>query len=152
MRYGFKPCLTDPCLFVKRNGTQCTYVLVYVDDMLVAGALSDVTEVKEQLARSFTIKNLGVAYHFLGFLVHRDEYGIRLTQEQYTKSVLQRYGYQDAHGKRTPFNEGTAKANAVRCQCASAEKFRINFRDAVSECTCAPYNDLIDYRARGHAP
>ena len=146
VRYGFQPCLTDPCLFVKKDGTKCTYVLVYVDDMLVAGELSDVTQVKQQLAQSFTIKDLGEAYHFLGFLVHRDEYGIRLTQEQYTKAVLQRYGYLDAHGKRTPFNEGTAKANAVRCQCASAEKHKINFKAAVAECTCAPYDELsMDY-------
>ena len=110
--------------------------------MLVAGELSDVTQVKQQLAQSFTMKDLGEPYPFLGFLVHRDEYGIRLTQEQYTKAVLQRYG----HGKRTPFNEGTAKANAVRCQFASAEKHRINFKAAVAECTCAAYDELsMDY-------
>ena len=36
-------------------------ILVHVDDMLVAGALSDVMRVKEHLAQSFTIKDLGVA-------------------------------------------------------------------------------------------
>lgn len=146
VRYGFQSCLTDPCLFVNKSSNKCTYVLVYVDDMLVVGALSDVLRVKQQLAESFTIKDLGVAYHFLGFLVHRDEYGIRLTQEQYTKAVLQRYGYQNSHGKRTPFNEGTAKESAMRCQCASAEKYRTNFKAAAAECTYAPYDEPgIDY-------
>jgi transposase InsO family protein len=146
--HGFKPCLTDPCLFVKRDDSKCTYVLVYVDDMLVAGELSDVIRVKQQLAQSFTIKDLGVAYHFLGFLVHRDMYGIRLTQEQYTKVVLQRFGFENAHPKRTPFNEGTAKECSVRCQCSSAEKNRQNFKVAKNECTCAPYDEPgIDMRA-----
>ena len=105
------------------------------------GELSDVVRVKQQLAQSFTIKDLGVVYPFLGFLVHQDEYGIRLTQEQYKKVVLQCFGYQDAHGKRTPFNEGTAKECAVRCQCASAERNRQSFQATAAECTCAPYTE-----------
>lgn len=148
IKYGFTPCLTDACMFVRRTASNCTYVLVYVDDMLVAGGHADVVRVKEQLAQEFTIKDLGVAYHFLGFLIHRDEHGIRLTQEQYTKVVLKRFGYMTAHGKRTPFNEGTAKECAVRCQCASAEKYRQSFKTAEEECTCAPYDEAgIDYAA-----
>ena len=140
MRHGFTSCLADSCLFVERKGDKITYILVYVHDMLV-GELSDVVRVKRQLAQSFTIKDVGVVYPFLGFLVHRDENGIRLTQEQSTKVVLQRFGYQDAHGKRMPFNEGTTKECAVRCQCASAERKRKNFQAATTECTCAPYNE-----------
>ena len=37
MRYGFTSCPTDSCLLVKCKGDKITYVLVYVDDMLVAG-------------------------------------------------------------------------------------------------------------------
>jgi hypothetical protein len=48
VQYGFKPCLTDSCPFIKLNGKNLTYVLVYVDDMLVAGSLSDVLNVKKQ--------------------------------------------------------------------------------------------------------
>jgi hypothetical protein len=126
-KYGFTPCLTDPCLFIKRQCDTFTFILVYVDDMLIGGEYPDVLAVIEQLAQSFKIKNLGVAYHFLGFLIHRDEYGIRLSQEQYTNIVLKRFGYEKSHGKRTPFNEGTAKECAVRCQCKSAEKYKQNF-------------------------
>ena len=88
--------------------------------MLVAGALSDVMRVKEHLAKSFKIKDLGVAYHFLRFRVHCDEYGIRLTQEQYTMRIL--------HQRRK--------------QCAvSAEKHKLNLKAAVAECTCALCNE-----------
>jgi hypothetical protein len=155
VQYGFKPCLTDSCLFVKMNSKSRTYVLVYVDDMLVAGALSDAQNVKRQLAQSFTTKDLGVAYHFLGVLIHRDEYGIRLPQEQYTKVMLQRFtfGYQNAHAKRTPFNEGTAKECAVRCQCDSAENYRQNFKAAAADCTCAPYDEPeIDFATLSAQP
>ena len=34
----------------------------------------------------------------------------------------------------------------MRCQCASAEKHKTDFKAAVAECTCAPYNEPgIDY-------
>ena len=139
--YGFTmECLADCCLFLKFQGDKRTWVLVYVDDMLIGGELRDVMHVKKQLAQTFTNKDLGVAHHFLGFLIHRDELNIRLSQEQCTKQLLQYVWYQDAHPQRTPFNEGTSKECAVRCQCASAEKCKRNFNVSAGECTYAPYN------------
>jgi hypothetical protein len=41
VKYVFKPCMIDSCLFKKTRGENTTYVLVYVDDMLVAGTLAD---------------------------------------------------------------------------------------------------------------
>lgn len=146
-KIGFKPCLTDPCLFVKQSNGRRTLLLVYVDDMLIGGNIADVLLAKQHVATCFKTKDLGVAYHFLGFLIHRDEYGIRLSQEQYTKVVLERFGYQRAHGKRTPFNEGTAKESAVRCQCDYAEKKKQHLRAVTQECMCAPYDSEIDYPA-----
>lgn len=147
-KYGFTPCLTDPCMFIKGTDPNRVYLLVYVDDMLIGGKLSDVTMAKKHVSKSFKTKDLGVAYHFLGFLIHRDEYGIRLSQEQYTKVILERFGYEQAHAKRTPFNEGTAKASAVKCQCECAERKKRNLKDASVECTCAPYDvPDIDYPA-----
>lgn len=139
--YGFAPTLTDPCLFIQLKGEKRVYLLVYVDDMLLGGDLSDVLQAKQNIAKSFRTKDLGVAYHFLGFLIHRDAYGIRLTQEQYTKSVLERYGHIHAHPKRTPFNEGTAKECAVRCQCEFSEKQKKTLRVAKDDCKCAAYDE-----------
>lgn len=144
---GFKPCLTDPCLFIKDSRGTRTVLLVYVDDMLLGGKLSDVLLAKQHVAQCFKTKDLGVAYHFLGFLIHRDQHGIRLSQEQYTNVVLERFGFQKAHGKRTPFNEGTAKECAVRCQCESAEKKLVSFRSVAHECKCKPYDSDIDFAA-----
>lgn len=145
--FGFTPCLTDPCLFIKKTGERRTYLLVYVDDMLIGGELSDVLLAKQHVAKCFKTKDLGVAYYFLGFLIHRDAFGIRLTQEQYTKVVLERFGYEKAHAKRTPFNEGTAKESAVRCQCQGAEKKKTHLRVVPEDCTCAPYDSEIDFPA-----
>lgn len=146
-RFGFVPCLTDPCLFVKTEGERRTHLLVYVDDMLIGGEYSDVVKAKQHVQKCFKTKDMGVAYHFLGFLIHRDVHGIRLTQEQYTKTILERFGYEHAHPKRTPFNEGTAKESAVRCQCGNAERKKQHLRDSTCDCTCVPYTSEIDFAA-----
>jgi hypothetical protein len=86
-KFGLVPCLTDPCLFIKTTGEQRVYLLVYVDDMLIGGELSDVLLTKQYIAKCFKMKDLGVAYHLVGFLIHRDEFGMRLSQEQCTKVV-----------------------------------------------------------------
>ena len=138
VRYGFQHCLTDAYLFVKPD--QRTYIILYVDDVVIAGPLPDVMWVKEQLVGPFMIKDLGVAYLLPVCLVHRDECGIRLTQEQHPKALLQKYGCLGVHGKRTPFNEA-AKRNTAALRCSSAEKHKINLKDAVAECTCAPFDE-----------
>jgi hypothetical protein len=142
-RYGFVPCITDPCLFIKTTGEQRVYLLVYVDDMLIGGELSDVLLTKQYIAKCFKTKDLGVAYPFQGFLVHRDVFGIRLSQEQYTKDLLDRFRYENAHTKRTPFNEGTAKECEVRCQCADKKKQHLG--DVANDRTCPEYQSDIDF-------
>jgi hypothetical protein len=77
--------------------------------MLIGGELSDVLLAKQYIAKCFKTKDLAVAHYFLGYLIHRDEFGIRLSQEQYTKVVLELFRYESAHTKRTPSKEGTAK-------------------------------------------
>jgi hypothetical protein len=87
------------------------------------------------VAESFNIKDLGVAYHLIGFLIYRDEFGIRSSQEQCTKIVLEQFDYENSHAKRTPFNEGSSKACAVRCQRNEAEQKEQHLTCTSNACT-----------------
>jgi hypothetical protein len=66
---------------VKLDGEQRTYLLAYVDDLLMGGELSKVFKAKQRVAECFNTDDLGVAYHFRVFLIHRDEFDIRSSQE-----------------------------------------------------------------------
>jgi hypothetical protein len=58
---------TDPALFVKGAARQATYVLIWVDDILVAGLnQEEIAVVKELLGAVFDVRNLGEATYFLG--------------------------------------------------------------------------------------
>lgn len=65
--FGFKQSTHDHCLFVKGEGADFLALVVYVDDVLITGPNEKlINEVKDQLHKAFTIKDLGQASYFLG--------------------------------------------------------------------------------------
>ncbi|KAH9682404.1 hypothetical protein KPL71_027339 [Citrus sinensis] len=74
------------------------YLLLYVDDMLIASKNRDEIErLKKQLASEFEMKDLGDAQRILGMEIRRDKKNesIWLTQKSYLKKVLERFGMDD---------------------------------------------------------
>ena len=50
------------------------YVLIYIDDLLVAGATEEITkEVANQLYKEFSIKDLGSVSHYLGIQIQQED-------------------------------------------------------------------------------
>ena len=64
----------DHCAYYKRfEENDFIILLLYVDDMLVAGANKNrIQELKAQLAREFEMKDLGPTNKILGIQIHRD--------------------------------------------------------------------------------
>ncbi|GJY22389.1 retrovirus-related pol polyprotein from transposon TNT 1-94 [Tanacetum coccineum] len=97
----------DPCAYFKRFGNDDFIILLlYVDDMLVAGPNKDrINKLKAQLAREFEMKDLGPANKILGMQIHRDRVSrkIWLSQKSYVKKILQRFNMQDCKPISTPF-------------------------------------------------
>ena len=57
----------DPCLFIFHSDNQVKcFVVVYVDDCLVAGSEDVVNKVKQSFAEEFTVKDLGEIDKYLG--------------------------------------------------------------------------------------
>ncbi|KAE8716977.1 cytochrome P450 71A9-like [Hibiscus syriacus] len=80
-------------------------LLLYVDDMLVAGPNKDhIDELKAQLAREFEMKDLGSVNKILGMQIHRDRSNrkIWLSQKNYLKKILSRFNMKDCKPISTP--------------------------------------------------
>ena len=59
---GFRASKTDPALFVKGTGCDATYILVWVDDILMAGkGMEEIEAVKQLLGEVFDVRDLGEA-------------------------------------------------------------------------------------------
>jgi hypothetical protein len=70
---GFRASEIDPMLFVKGAGRQATYVLVWVDDVRVAGLdREEIAAVKKLLGVVFDVRDLAEATYFPRMEVTRD--------------------------------------------------------------------------------
>ena len=64
----------DSCVYFKKSSSgEFIYLLLYVDDMLIAASnMEEIVRLKEQLGSAFEMKDLGVAKRILGMEISRD--------------------------------------------------------------------------------
>ena len=100
---GFIRSQFDPCVYVHMDGT---FILLYVDDLLIIGHQDAVAKVTQRLAERFEVVRLGAVKHFLGMVVVRDRERrtISLGQSGYVERVLDRFGMAGCHGVSTPLD------------------------------------------------
>ena len=74
MSHGFKRYEYDSCVYVKFVDESPIYLLLYVDDMLIAAkSMKEITVLKKQLSSEFEMKDLGPAKKILGMEISRDK-------------------------------------------------------------------------------
>lgn len=100
---GFHSSRADTSLFFFNKGGITIFVLIYVDDIIVASSTHDATKaLLQQLGQEFALKDLGELSYFLGIEVNRAHNGIMLTQEKYASDLLKRVGMTDCKPVTTP--------------------------------------------------
>lgn len=76
-------------IFIYRNASVTTYLLVYVDDIvLTSSSKENIKSVIGRLASEFSIKDLEDLTYFLGIHVTRTYQGLFLSQQQYATNLL----------------------------------------------------------------
>lgn len=108
--YGFVQSVADPGLFVLHTKDDIVYLLVYVDDLLIAARhLSTVNMVKDKLLASFDCRDLGPATQFLNIHITRNRQAgtVKITQHLASKELVDRFGLSSAHPRQVPLSPGT---------------------------------------------
>ncbi|KAL9230729.1 hypothetical protein vseg_006043 [Gypsophila vaccaria] len=91
--YGFTQSYYDYSLFSYSNGTVRLFILIYVDDLVIAGNDSSaIAKFKEYLGTCFHMKNLAVLKYFLGLEVSRSTEGIYIFQRKYVLDIISETG------------------------------------------------------------
>lgn len=101
--HGYTRSQFDHCVYFRKllDGS-FIYLLLYVDDVLIASKSKvEIDRLKAQLRTEFEMKDLGEAKKILGMEIQRDRRKgtVCLTQTQYLKKILQRFG---VDGKTKP--------------------------------------------------
>ena len=103
MDAGFQQCVSDMCLYWKKDGRDLVIVGVYVDDLLATGTNAPAVDRFFASLGSLSIKDLGAVNKFLGMRVKIDNDGSYIIdQENAINDILKEHGLEDANSTRTP--------------------------------------------------
>jgi len=106
MNQGFTRSKYDACVYItKLRSGNYMYLLIYVDDMLIACKDKDeLLKMKAQLKSEFEMKDLGPASRILGMDIkrNRSQRKLTLSQEGYLRKVVDLFGLSDSKSVTTP--------------------------------------------------
>ncbi|KAG8477717.1 hypothetical protein CXB51_027597 [Gossypium anomalum] len=118
--HDFKRSSFDSCVYFKKNSDgSFVYLLLYVDDMLIAVKdKGEIRKVKAQLSEEFEMKDLGPARKILGMeiLGDRKTSKLYLSQTAYIEKVLCRFNMQSAKPVSTPLAAHFRLSSALSLQ------------------------------------
>jgi len=126
---GYTRCQADHCCYVKHFDNSYIILLLYVDDMLIAGSsIEEIDKLKQQLSKQFEMKDLGAAKQILGMRIIRDkDKGIlKLSQTEYVKKVISRFSMDNAKPVSTPlgnhFKLSKDQSPQIELECGYMDK------------------------------
>ena len=101
---GYRTFESTESVFVRKKNNVTVFLLIYVDDILVLVSSEDaVNDVKTEISKLYTIKDLGEAEYFLGIKLERMGNGcLKLSQTKYIENVLNRFGMSNCKLALTP--------------------------------------------------
>ena len=102
---GFKSSKADTSLFFFKKESLRIFVLIYVDDIIVASSSTEGTKLLlRALGSEFALKDWGDLHYFLGIEVTHVKDGIVLTQDKYASDLLKRVGMSECKPVTTPLS------------------------------------------------
>ncbi|KYB24925.1 hypothetical protein TcasGA2_TC034911, partial [Tribolium castaneum] len=105
---GLVPMESDPCIYVDHRSGRCTYVLLYVDGIIiVSNNLERVNEIKNHLAEEYQVKDLGRIKYCLGIEVKQEKNKVSICQSGYIREILDKFGMSDCKAVKSPLSVGT---------------------------------------------
>jgi Reverse transcriptase (RNA-dependent DNA polymerase)/gag-polypeptide of LTR copia-type/Integrase core domain/GAG-pre-integrase domain/Zinc knuckle len=104
--YGFIRSKVDSAIYVKGRGENQILFSTYVDDFItVCDLITDFHNLREHLRKFVRITDMGEVRYILGIEVIRKLNGdLKLSQKQYTKEVLKKFGMERSKPLNTPLD------------------------------------------------
>ena len=131
---GFNQCKSDECLYTLHRKGAVVFMLVYVDDIIIASSHPWLTEaVERMLAKHYEIKLLGELKWYLGLHVEQTAEHIKIHQHSYIQQVLTRFKMEDCNTEKTPLATGVqlSKSDAPQTEEEKGEMLSYPYRSLV---------------------
>lgn len=96
IKLGFVTTKSDASLFVYAHHGELTYLLLYVDDVILTGSNKHLLDkIRSSLKKEFPMTDMGRLQYFLGIKLDYNVQGIFLSQRQYATDIIERAGMSD---------------------------------------------------------
>ncbi|KAJ9558542.1 hypothetical protein OSB04_013156 [Centaurea solstitialis] len=122
--FGFAKSEFEPCVYTKFSGSVLTFLVLYVDDILLIGNdIPTLQSVKAWLSKCFQMKDLGEAAYILGIKIYRNRSKrlIGLSQSTYIDKILKRFRMDESKKGFIPTQHGIVLSKA-QCPVSSEDQ------------------------------
>jgi hypothetical protein len=107
--FRFAENIVDNCIYQKFSGSKFVFLVLYVDDILLAtNDLGLLHDTKQFLSQNFEMKDSGEASYVLGIEIHRDrsQKMLSLSHKAYIKRVLEKFRMHECTPDAAPILKG----------------------------------------------
>ncbi|KAJ9553525.1 hypothetical protein OSB04_017570 [Centaurea solstitialis] len=122
--FGFAKSEFEPCVYTKFSGSIVTFLVLYVDDILLIGNdVPNLQSVKSWLSKCFQMKDLGEATYILGIKIYRNRSKrlIGLSQSTYIDKILKRFRMDESKKGYIPMQHGIVLSK-TQCPVSSQDQ------------------------------
>lgn len=106
----FRASESDPCLYVRERNGKLSFILIYVDDIVVfCHSEGEFQEICGVLQKHFKLSSLGELRQFLGIHVEKIGDHYTLCQKNYIEKLVSRFGHDDAKTSKIPIDPAYVK-------------------------------------------
>ena len=99
----------DNCIYHKISGSKICFLVLYVDDILLAtNDMGTLYEVKQFRSKNFDMKDMGETSYVIGIKIHRERSRgiLGLSQETYINKVFERFQMKNCSRSPAPIVKG----------------------------------------------
>ncbi|KAK8652409.1 hypothetical protein V6N13_061427 [Hibiscus sabdariffa] len=122
--FGFIRNEDEPCVYKKFSGSIVSFLILYVDDILIIGNdIPTLQSVKAWLSSCFSMKDLGEAAYILGVKIYRDRSRrlLGLSQSTYIDKVLKRFNMEASKKGFLPMTHGISLSKELQWELISMQ-------------------------------
>ncbi|KAK8559203.1 hypothetical protein V6N12_042485 [Hibiscus sabdariffa] len=126
--FGFIRNEDEPCVYKKFSGSIVSFLVLYVDDILIIGNdIPTLQSTKTWLSSCFSMKDLGEAAYILGVKIYRDRSRrlLGLSQSTYIDKVLKRSSMEESKRGFLPMRHGISLSKEM-CPSTPQERERMS--------------------------
>ena len=121
---GFSKSEADPNLYQIVVEGKLLIIVLYVDDLILTGDELLILSCKEDLAKEFEMKDLGLLHYFLGLEIWQRSDGLFVSQGKYAREILEKFNMHGCKPVDTPLPGGWRKEDATSAEVVDATVYR----------------------------